>query len=138
MGAEFIRDDRGFSLLEVLIASSILTVGLVSLAQLLAMEVATNAAAGQTTYAALLAAQKMEDLRAANWESLEGSAGEFVDYIDRAGRSFEGTPAIAEFTRRWSVDPLPADPKNTLLIQVIVRTRRGDTRIVGLRTRTAP
>ena len=87
-----IQDNHGFSLLEVLVASSILTVALVSLAQVLAVAVTANAAAGKTTSATLFAAQKMEDLRAATWESLEGSTGAFVDY------------PIPEFTRRWSVD----------------------------------
>ena len=138
MRAEFIRDDRGFSLLEVLIASSILTVGLVSLAQLLAVAVTANAAAGRATYAALLAAQKIEDLRSTTWESLEGNTGEFVEYLDRAGRTLEGARASAVYTRRWSVAPLSADPKNTRVVQVLVHTPHGDMRIATARTRTAP
>ena len=131
------RAEHGFSLLETLVSSTILTAGLLSLAQLLAMAVTANASAGMATYAALLAAQKIEDLRAEPWESLERNTGEFVDYLDRAGATLEGA-AGAPFTRRWSVEPLPGDPANTVVIQVLVRTPRDDTRIVTVRTRTAP
>jgi len=136
--SEFIRDGRGFTLLEVLIANSILAVGIMALAQLLAMEVTANADAGQMTFATLLAAQKIEDLRSAPWESLNGSAGEFVDYPDRAGRSVARAAAPTGFTRRWSITPWSADPNNTLVIQVIVRTSRGEIGIVDVRTRAAP
>jgi len=49
--------ERGFSLLETLIATSILTVTLAGLAQLLVGSMRVNAAARTTTYAALLAQQ---------------------------------------------------------------------------------
>ena len=138
MRVDLLRAEHGFSLLEILVASTILTVGLLSLAQLLAMAVTANASAGTATHAALLAAQKIEDLRAEPWESLEGHTGEFVDHLDRAGTALEGAAAIAAFTRQWSVEPLRGDPANTVVIQVIVRTERDDTRIVTVRTRTAP
>ena len=138
MRADLLRAEHGFSLLETLVTSTILTAGLLSLAQLLAMAVTANASAGMATYAALLAAQKIEDLRAEPWESLERNTGEFVDYLDRAGATLEGAEGAAPFTRRWSVEPLPGDPANNVVIQVLVRTPRDDTRIVTVRTRTAP
>ena len=59
--------ERGFSLLETLVATSILTVTLAGLAQLLTVSMRANAAARTTTYAALLAQQKMEQLRGLTW-----------------------------------------------------------------------
>ena len=130
--------ERGFSLIEVLVASTILTVGLLSLAQLLALATAANASAGRATYAAVLAAEKLEDLRALTWESLQRQAGESVDYLDRSGRSLESASVTAAYTRRWTIDPFPADPNNALVIQVIVSGRRDDARVVTLRARRAP
>jgi prepilin-type N-terminal cleavage/methylation domain-containing protein len=135
---ESIKTEHGFSLLELLVTITILTVGLLSLAQVLAIAVAANASAGRATYAALLAAQKIEDLRAEPWESLEGKIGEFADALDRTGTMFEGASAAAAFTRQWSIDQLPTDPENTVVIQVLVRAQRDETRIVTVRTRTSP
>src|SRR5882672_5362356 len=52
----------GFSLLEVMIATS-----LVSLAQLFALSTRSNIGARNTTYAAVLAQQKLEELRSLSW-----------------------------------------------------------------------
>ena len=129
-------DDRGFTLLEVLVASAILAVALMSLAQLLGAEVAANAAAGETTIAALLAAQKMEDLRAEPWESLAETSIESADYFDSSGRAIAGIRKSAPIERRWSVGPAVFDPEDTLVLRVEVRTAHGQTRLVGVRTRT--
>lgn len=57
----------GFSLLEVLVATSILAAAIGALAQLPIIAVRANAAARTATAASLLAAQKMEQLRALAW-----------------------------------------------------------------------
>ena len=57
----------GFSLIEVLIATGILSIALTSLAQLLALSVTNNLVARNGTFTAVLAAQKMEQLRGLTW-----------------------------------------------------------------------
>jgi len=61
------RRDGGFSLLEVLVASTIMAVALTTLAQLFVMSTNANTSAKTTTYAAVLAQQKMEQLRGLAW-----------------------------------------------------------------------
>src|SRR5437867_3058008 len=61
------RGERGFSLIEVLIATTIMTVALVGLAQLFAVSTRSNQSAKKTTFAAVLAQQKMEQLRGLTW-----------------------------------------------------------------------
>jgi prepilin-type N-terminal cleavage/methylation domain-containing protein len=61
------RHQHGFSLVEVLAATVILTVALMSLAQLFAISARGNVTARSNTYAALLAQQKIEQLRALTW-----------------------------------------------------------------------
>src|SRR6478736_3180208 len=60
-------DERGFSLLEVLVASTIMAVALTTLAQLFVVSTNANSGAKSTTYAAVLAQQKMEQLRGLAW-----------------------------------------------------------------------
>jgi len=59
--------ERGFSLLEVLVATTILAVGLAALAQLFAMSTNANKHARATTVATVLAIEKMEQLRGLMW-----------------------------------------------------------------------
>ena len=53
----------------------------------------------------------------------------YVDYVDSRGNLLGGgttPPPRASYLRRWSIVPLPADPANTLVLQVLV-TRRLDS-----------
>ncbi len=89
-------------------------------------------------------------------DSLEQNTAGFVDFVDGAGAWVgAGTtpPATAVYIRRWSIQPLPTNPNNTLVIQVLVtpvaseqarvesaftRTRMaGDALLVTVRTRKA-
>lgn len=150
------RRDAGFSLIETMVATGILTVGVLGLAQLFALSTTSNMSARQTTYATVLAEQKLEELRALTWgfdgsglpitdtttdttmdpESPVGGTGlspsptsalqentpGYVDYIDRYGRKVDRNDinASVAYTRRWSIEPLPTNPNNTLVIQVLV------------------
>lgn len=114
-----LSDTRGFSLLEVLIAAAILASALLSLAQLIAFAVKATAAAGRMTDAALLAAQKVEQLRAGSWDDLQPGTD---------------SPA-AGFTRTWTVTPMAADPDYAALLDVVVRAPGGQTQMVALKTK---
>jgi prepilin-type N-terminal cleavage/methylation domain-containing protein len=140
------KGQRGFSLLEVLCATSILIVGLAALAQLVTMSARINRSAKTTTLATVAAAQKMEQLRGLAWgidnlgaplsdtillspspaDSLKRNISGYSDFLDRSGRSIGGgsiPPPGAAYVRRWFVQPLPTDPANTLVLQVLVTAR---------------
>jgi prepilin-type N-terminal cleavage/methylation domain-containing protein len=153
--------ERGFSLLEVLIATSVMTVAIAGLAQLFAVSTRANSSAKNTTYASVLAQQKMEQLRGLTWgfdilglpmsdtvtnitvvpettvggkglspspaNSLGTNTDGYCDFLDRNGKWLAGgstPPADAVYARRWSIEPLPTNPNNTLVLQVLV-TRAG-------------
>lgn len=165
MARSRISSESGFSLVEVLAATVILTVALMSLAQLFAISTRSNFTARSNTFAALLAQQKMEQLRGLTWGfdvlnlpvsdittdtstglavegcpapgagggatglspspwgSLQQNISGWVDYIDQNGCLLGGgatPPPGAVFIRRWSVEPLPNNPNNTLILQVLV------------------
>lgn len=89
--------------------------------------------------------------------SIEENRGGYVDFVDANG-TWVGTgttpPATAVYIRRWSITPLPTNPNNTLVIQVLVtpvanemarvesafsRTRMpGDALLITVKTRKAP
>lgn len=60
-----VRDERGFSLIEVLVAIVILTVGLLSLAQMMVLSTNANTLSGRMTSCSALAKQQLERLKAA-------------------------------------------------------------------------
>jgi hypothetical protein len=71
--------------------------------------------------------------------SLAANTPFYVDYLDASGK-WAGTgssiPQGAVYTRRWAVQPLPADPENVLVLQVLVTTAWGDgSRFVTLKAR---
>jgi Tfp pilus assembly protein PilV len=122
MRSHALCDARGFSLLEALIAAAILASALVALAQVIALATSATSAAGRMTNAALLAAQKIEQLRAGSWSELQPGSD---------------SPA-AGFTRTWAVTPLAADPDYVALVDVLVRVPGGQTRMVALKTKQDP
>jgi len=122
MRGRLLSDARGFFLLEALIAAAILASALLALAQIVALATSTTSTTGRMTDAALLAAQKVEQLRAGSWSELQPGTD---------------SPA-AGFTRTWTVTPLAADPDYIALVEVLVRMPGGQTRMVALKTKQEP
>lgn len=160
-------DENGFSLIEVMMATALMAVALVSLAQLFAISTRNNIGARYSTMASILAEQKMEQLRGLTWgfdmlnlplsdfstnvaafeatgncaaanagaavgltpsptNTLQSNVNGYVDYVDQNGCGLGGgtvLPPNTMYIRRWSVEPLPTNPNNTLILQVLVTTR---------------
>jgi type II secretory pathway pseudopilin PulG len=152
-----VTGEGGFSLVEVLVASAVLMTGLIAVAQMFVMSTHKNMDARRVTTTAVLAQQKIEQLRALAWgfdefglpvsdfssnititppasaggvgvqaspgNTLTMSTPGYVDYLDAYG-AWVGTGAAppngAVYVRRWSVEPLPTNPNNTLVFQVLV------------------
>lgn len=59
--------------------------------------------------------------------ALQENTPGYVDYIDQWGNKLGGgndPPDEARYTRRWSISPLPTNPNNTLILQVLVTPLR--------------
>jgi prepilin-type N-terminal cleavage/methylation domain-containing protein len=57
--------------------------------------------------------------------SLARSVSGYVDYLDGSGLWVGAgltLPSRAVYVRRWSIEPLPANPADTLILQVLVTT----------------
>jgi hypothetical protein len=134
--------EQGFSLVESLVACTLLAVGLLTVVQLFGLAASLNVASRHATLAVVLAAQKVEELRAAAVHT--GGA----DFLDAYGRpvpaSGDAPPPTAVYARRWTVDPLDVDPIHTAIVEVSVAPAAGGTparrevRLVAVRTRKSP
>ena len=153
--------EAGFSLVETMVATTLLAGAVVVLGQMFALSMADNTSARTGTFVAVLAEQKMEQLRGLTWgfdiiglpltdtssnialpiqsgtggpglspspsDSLRSNVAGYVDYVDQFGRIIGGgatVPATAVYIRRWSVEPLPTNPDNTVILQVLVTRSR--------------
>ena len=151
---------------------AIMTVAVAGLAQMVAISTRSNVGARATTYASLLAQQKMEQLRSLTWgfdavglpvtdttsdiavvpespsggrglspspgSSLDESIDGYCDFIDTFGRPLGGgtvPPAGTAYVRRWSIEPLPGNPDNTIVLQVLVMRWGSRNAAAGLSTR---
>jgi prepilin-type N-terminal cleavage/methylation domain-containing protein len=138
----------GFSLIEVLVATAVVAVGVASLAHLIVVSAHANRTATMTSATLLLAEQKMEELLS---ERMPGDSGDpvnqsHVDYLDPSGASL-GIPSITmptpppgtSYICRWSILSLPDRP-TAIVIQVLVipwPQAAGQTRLVSVKTRRA-
>lgn len=133
-----ITSTRGFTLIETLVASSLLITALAGVAQLFILSAQWSGQAAASN-AALLAAQgKLEELSGATFRygpsgepitdpALQFSAAESlrddhppdVDWIDASGHGV-GNAAAAWLTRRWRVTPAAGGVPDLIAIEVCV------------------
>ena len=120
----------GFSLIEVVIATGILVTGVAAVLHLFVVASRATVDARDATYATVLALQKIEALRAAPFPE----PGEAADYLDARGALVADAAGDAVYERRWTVEPLPAQPAETVVIAVRVSRRGLPGRAVHLTT----
>jgi len=111
----------GFTLLEVLIAISILTVGLLGVAQMQIMGIRGNYFSGNTTAALTLAEEKMEDLLGKSYTDAElaGSGAPGTDHNDLDNPIDETGQTGGIYNRMWTViDNTPITDTKTVTVSV--------------------
>jgi type II secretory pathway pseudopilin PulG len=71
--------------------------------------------------------------------TLDANTPGYVDFLDKRGQ-WVGTgstpPANAQYIRRWSIQPLPTNPNNTLILQVLVTPVYREQQQTGTGSRT--
>lgn len=138
------RGEEGFSLIEVLVALTILAVGLLSLALLQVTAIKGNAGASKSTIAADLSQAKLELFRRDAWAAIDNSTNTTFD----GGTTpiFASVPAAAgdnvtvrgtTFYRIWRVVPNAADSLKTITVWTCWQDDLGNWHSVMLVTQRA-
>jgi len=95
--------ERGFSLVEALVAIFILTIIALGLGQVIGLGMLSNQAADDLTQATSLAADKLEEMRSSEYWALAAGGS-----LDDSSSGYSDSPdldgdGVAEFERRWRV-----------------------------------
>ncbi len=156
---------KGFSLVEVLVAMALVASSALGLAELFALAARVTQASRIDTVMTMAAETKMAELRGLTWaydpagggapisdpalatspaSALRTNTSGFVDFIDGAGAVVgvgTAAPRQGVYLRRWSIAPMPADPVNTLVLQVmaapVTRPASRDVHLISILSRTA-
>jgi len=128
--ARKLKEEKGFSLLEVLVAISVLSIGILAVASMQIGAIQGNSFAGHVTEGTTWAQDKLEELMALPYEDPWLEAAGNPPGLDSAGNTHE--EVNSPYTIRWNVtdnDPLP----NTKLITVTAaRQVKGVTKTTEL------
>ena len=126
------RNERGFSIAEALIATVVLTIGLVALAELLAVSVRMHMLGRGTTTATRLAQDKFEQMMKMNFTTNPQIQVNGADTLSADVANYFDAPAPG-FTRRWQVTAGPVPRLRLVTVRVIPAvTDRRSSAVVNL------
>jgi type IV pilus assembly protein PilV len=92
------KERSGFTLIEVMIALTILAVGLLALATMQIVSIRSNAFSTEMTYATMLAQDRLEQLRNTPYESIPPTSGTPDTEVVDATETSKGMPYTIERT----------------------------------------
>ena len=125
-----VKTQKGLSLIELMIAMSVLALGMLAAASMQYSAVRNNTTGNVNTQAAMLAEAQLEILKNQDIDSAALAPG---DYSDPTPIDENGNPG-GIYNRSWRIDPLGASARR---IRVTVQwSKFGDPRSVVLRTNT--
>ncbi len=129
------KQEKGFTLIEVCVASIVIMTGLVSLATLFTLALKQNRAIKQFTSTTAIAQQKLEELsaidvsdtRLAVGGSLTAATQNYTDQlsVDEPGETISATATgqIPSYYRYWKIEADPASSGNLLSNTIIISVR---------------
>jgi prepilin-type N-terminal cleavage/methylation domain-containing protein len=112
-------NERGFTLIEALIAMVILTVALVSMAELMAVTLRMQMLGKNGTAAIRLAQSKIDELVAVDFDAV-GSVVATGGSLTTNTAGYFDTPVDSGFTRRWQITAITGETRvRTLTVRLI-------------------
>jgi len=114
--------DRGFTLIEVLVAIAIFAIGILAVAKMQYWTFRNNSTGDKTTQATMLARQKIEEIKSQDIEDMA-----------------DGNDSGGIYTREWGVAEPPGCPAGCSARRIVVTVswdQQGQTRSIELTTIT--
>lgn len=99
--------EAGFTLVEALVAIVILVFGLIAVTNLMLVAASSNSVANQSTAAATIAAQRLEQLKAQPFTSLT-PGGDVASDVTNFNQD-DDVPGVGRIHTRWAVVAIAAD-----------------------------
>lgn len=131
MSAPRLRDERGFTLIEALIATIVLTVALVALADLLAVSVRMHQLGRNSTTATRLAQDKFEEMMKMNFATNPAIQVNGTNTLASDVANYFDAPANTGYTRRWRVEAGPNANPRLRTVTVRIMPANPDMRVAG-------
>jgi Tfp pilus assembly protein PilV len=129
------RSERGFTVLESLIATIVLTVALVAMAELLAVTLRMHQLGRTSAQASRLAQDKFEELMKMNFATNPAIQVNATDTLAADVANYFDT-TIPGYTRRWRVSAGPAGNPSLRTVVVRVIPQVNDRRMTDIFTMT--
>jgi type IV pilus assembly protein PilV len=124
------KNEKGFSLIELMIAMSVMALGMLAAASMQYSAVRNNTTGNTATQATMLAKAQLEMLKNQNIDSAILAVG---DYFDPSPIDSYGNPG-GIYNRSWRIDQLGTSARR---VRVTVQwTKFGDSRQIVVRTNT--
>lgn len=122
------RSQDGFTLIEALIATLVLSFGLISISNLMIVSTSTNYIANQSTAATMIAAQQLETLRSTAFVNMTVSPSDTLNSQVSGWNAQTNVAGVGNFITTWRIQAVSV---NTRFIQV----RTESLGFLGRRTR---
>ena len=119
-------DNRGFTLLEVVIAAAVLTIGFMGTAGLMILSIKSHQASLKMTTATILAQEKIERLRQAAYHGIDASGTQSIE-------GYKMIPDHPSFQRIVKISEIPG-VSGAKTVSVTVSWKGPDRRSVQLAT----
>ena len=125
-------NERGFTLIEALVATLVLTVGLVATAELLAVSVRMHMLGRNSSTATRLAQDKFEEMMKMNFATNPAISPVTcaTALTSNVANCFDA-PAGSGYTRRWQVQAGPGGNASLRLVTIRVIPNNPDIRVGG-------
>jgi type IV pilus assembly protein PilV len=111
--------NRGFSLIEVLIAGFLLVAAILGVISTTVIIIKSNSLSKTMTTATTLAKDKMEQLKNTGYDALAGG----TDYADKDSTSQTTSTANSVYTRTWTATPDPPGSPAAGMKTIVVTVR---------------